>query len=115
MSFDIGNTPAAPAPTVAEQKQFRSAIGIQAEPSLQAPTTAYELPAPASGEYLGQKFEYLIRPNGIAVDLTLNIAIKTPSDSGLTFPKSLTADKGYFVLLRWDGFDWCLVSLVGGF
>lgn len=83
-------------------------------PSSIAPSTSYTLPLPSNGTFLGEKKEYFIRPS-TSVDLNLNVSIKRPSDSGLTFPKTLTANELYIVVLRWNGSAWMLVSLVGGY
>jgi hypothetical protein len=83
-------------------------------PSSIAPSTSYTLPLPSNGTYLGEKKEYFIRPSA-SVNLNFNASIKIPSDSGLTLPKTLTANELYIVALRWNGSAWMLVSLVGGY
>jgi len=83
-------------------------------PTSVTPSTNYALPLPANGRYIGEKLEYFIRPT-VLVDLSFNASIKIPSDSGLTLPKTLTANELYIVVLRWNGTAWMLVSLVGGY
>ena len=64
----------------------------------------------------GAKLELWITPSSAADrTVSLNAAIKIPSDSGITFPKTLTKDKTYIVLLKYNGTAWFLVSFVGGY
>jgi hypothetical protein len=84
------------------------------EAILVEPTTAYELPDPADGDYIGQRLKYHIVPDGTNVDLTINAAITIPSDSLVSFPKTLTADLVYIVGLEWIGSKWMLTTIVGG-
>jgi hypothetical protein len=116
-NLDLGNAPVGTPPTVEQQKQLRTSFDIQAEPILVTPTTPYSLTHPANGDYLGEKYELIIKPNGVSVDFDIDSlsTILIPTDSGITFPKTLLADHSYFVMLRWDGNFWCLVSFVGGY
>lgn len=78
------------------------------------PTTAYELPNPAAGTFRGQRIKYHIQPDGGAIDLTINAAIAIPSDSGITFPKTLADGNTYIVALEWIGSKWMLTTVIGG-
>jgi hypothetical protein len=117
-NIDLGNAPVGTPPTVAQQKQLRTSFDIQAEPVLVTPTTSpWYLASPTNGSYLGEKYELIIRPDGVSVDFDIDnlSTILIPSDSGITFPKTLLANHAYFIMLRWDGNYWCLVSFVGGY
>jgi hypothetical protein len=78
------------------------------------PTTAYELPNPTAGTFRGQRIKYHIQPDGAAIDLTINASIAIPSDSGITFPKTLADGETYIVALEWIGSKWMLTTLIGG-
>jgi hypothetical protein len=78
------------------------------------PTTAYELSDPTAGTFRGQRIKYHIQPDGAAIDLTINAAIAIPSDSGITFPKTLVDGETYIVALEWIGTKWMLTTLIGG-
>lgn len=78
------------------------------------PTTAYELPNPAAGTFRGQRIKYHIQPDGAAIDLTINASIAIPSDSGITFPKTLADGNTYIVALEWIGSKWMLTTVIGG-
>lgn len=52
---------------------------------------------------------------GVGKNLTMNASILIPSDSALTWPKVLTANKYYVVLLQYNGTNWMLNSIVGGY
>ena len=73
------------------------------------------LAAPANG-IAGRQLELWLTVSG-TVDRTLALpaAIKLPSDSALSLPKTLTAGKLYILKLWHNGTNWMLVSLVGGF
>jgi hypothetical protein len=59
--------------------------------------------------------ELWITANGADRSLTVTNAVKIPSDSALTWPKTLTSNLTYIVLLRCSGTNWWLTSLVGGY
>jgi hypothetical protein len=56
-----------------------------------------------------------ITASGAARTLSLNAAVKTPSDSGITFPVTIDSDKGARVKFEKHGSTWVLVSLVKSF
>ena len=87
---------------------------LEEEAELLEPTTAYELPDPTAGTFRGQRIKYHIQPNGAAIDLTINAAIAIPSDSGITFPKTLADGNTYIVALEWIGSKWMLTTVIGG-
>lgn len=80
------------------------------------PATNYEVPSQAAGTYSGQRKIFHITPVG-AGDLTIHASIKIPSDSGITFPKAMTAGDLYIVQLSYsiEGGFWMLNTLLGGF
>jgi hypothetical protein len=60
--------------------------------------------------------EMWLTPSGSNYTLDFNTgSILLPSDSALSLPKTLTANKLYIVLLKDSGTNWMLSSLVGGF
>lgn len=77
-------------------------------------TDATTLNAPSNGAE-GRRLELWLTASGADRALTLHGDIRLPSDSGLTFPKTLTSGKLYIALLRHNGSAWMLNSLVGGY
>ena len=75
---------------------------------------AITLLPPANGS-IGKQLRLWIIVDGSARNLTMDAGILLPSDSALTWPKSLTASKLYTVLLQHNGSNWMLISLVGGY
>ena len=73
------------------------------------------LASPTNG-VLGMKLEIWLSVLG-STNLALNLdsGITLPSDSSLTLPKTLTAGKMYIMKLWYNGTNWMLVSLVGGY
>jgi hypothetical protein len=65
----------------------------------------------------GARLELWLKATGSNQELSLDAAIVIPSDSSVSFPKTLTMDKTYIMLLRQatDGSTCWLSSLVGGF
>lgn len=47
--------------------------------------------------------------------LTMDTGIITPSDSAISFPKTLTAGKSYMVKMYYNGSSWELMAFLGGF
>lgn len=84
--------------------------------SLQKATfsTSKTLGVPTGGSE-GSRLELWLKSTGSAQTLSLNAAILVPSDSAISFPKTLTQNKTYIVLLKYNGTAWMLVSLVGGY
>ena len=72
----------------------------------------HALPAdPAAGD----RAKYYITLTGSSLTFNIDAAILLPSDSGLTLPKTFTSTKTYIVQFEYNGTDWMLVSLVGGY
>jgi hypothetical protein len=59
--------------------------------------------------------KFYITMGGADDNLTLAAGIRTPSDSGITFPKVLTSGKTYVAQLEYLGSYWALVTLIGGY
>ena len=72
------------------------------------------LNVPSSGVE-GARLELWLTASGANRALDLNASIKTPTDSAISFPKTLTSGKSYDIVLRYNGSSWWLASLVGGF
>ena len=47
--------------------------------------------------------------------IDLPATIKRPSDSAITFPKSLSAAKMYIMGMKYDGSSWLLTTFIGGY
>ena len=79
-------------------------------------TDSSSLMPPINGT-IGSRLELWLKATGSNQELSLDAAIVIPSDSAVSFPKTLTMDKTYIMLLRQatDGSTWWLSSLVGGF
>jgi hypothetical protein len=77
-------------------------------------TNTTTLLVPTNGT-TGSRLELWITANGADRSLTVTNAVKIPSDSALTWPKTLTSNLTYIVLLRCSGTNWWLTSLVGGY
>jgi len=72
------------------------------------------LNAPTGGSE-GLKLELWLTPSGANRNLSLNVAILIPTDSAISFPKTLTSAKTYIVLFKHNGTAWMLASLIGGY
>lgn len=72
------------------------------------------LNAPSNGAE-GSRLELWLTPSGANRTLSLHASILIPSDSGVSFPKTLTNGDLYIVTLRHNGTAWMLVTLVGGY
>lgn len=77
-------------------------------------TGTTEIEAPSNGEE-GKELVLWLTPTGANRDLTFDVLVLKPSDSGITFPKTLIQNKLYIIKLIHNGASWMLVSLVGGF
>lgn len=136
MPIDLGPSPTPPdaAPTAAEQYNMRKALGVEGIPynaggsltgsvtlshangSLQKGTLTGSITLNAfTGGAEGKRLELWLTPSGADRDLDLHADIKRPSDSSITFPKTLTQNKLYVVAFRHNGTNWMLISVVGGF
>lgn len=69
---------------------------------------------PPSNGADGARMELWLKPNS-GYTVGFDGAILVPSDSTITLPKSMTANKTYLVLLKRNGSTWYLVSLIGGY
>lgn len=69
---------------------------------------------PPSNGREGVRLRLWLTPSGTNRELYLS-GIKTPSDSALTFPKTLIGGQLYVMLLQHNGTSWMLLSLVGGY
>lgn len=69
---------------------------------------------PANGVE-GSRLELWLTPSGANRNLSLHASILIPSDSAVSFPKTLTNGDLYIVTLRHNGTAWMLVTLVGGY
>ena len=63
----------------------------------------------------GDRAKYYVTASGGDRTLDFATAIKVPSDSALSLPKTMTSGKTYIVLMEHNGTNWMLVSLVGGY
>lgn len=79
-------------------------------PAALTPSSNYELAAPETAP-AGTKAKFYITPSA-GITLTLNAAIKIPSDSSFT-SKSLTSGKTTIVQLESNGTSWLLTTVVG--
>jgi len=61
----------------------------------------------------GSSIELWIEGNGDGLSMHGDIII--PSDSLIVFPKTMNNGEVYILKLKYNGSDWMLVSLVGGF
>lgn len=52
---------------------------------------------------------------GVERTLTMNAGIIIPSDSGISWPKTLEGGKMYLLRLHNMDTSWCLISFVGGY
>jgi hypothetical protein len=84
------------------------------EPIAVEATEAYELPIPSGTPQPGAKAKFYITASGADRDLTLATGIRVPSDSAITFPKTLTSGETYIVQLEYLGSFWMLTTIVGG-
>jgi hypothetical protein len=64
---------------------------------------------------IGDRAKYYVLPSGGNRSLDLDPEILRPSDSAVSFPKTLTSGKHYIVLFERGPSAWWLVSLVGGY
>lgn len=63
----------------------------------------------------GMKWECWVSCDGTARTLNFGAGVLLPSDSALSLPKTLTINKLYIVLLKYNGTAWMLASIVGGY
>lgn len=70
---------------------------------------------PPSNGSEGKQLRLWVTPVNTNYNLSIDSSVLVPSDSGLTWPKSLTANKLYVILLQHNGTNWMLISLIGGY
>jgi hypothetical protein len=63
----------------------------------------------------GARLELWLTASGANRSLDVDPAIVLPSESAVSFPKTLTSGQTYALMLRYNGSAWWLVSLVGGY
>ena len=73
----------------------------------------FGVPSGVPNEASSIKIALLANGTGLTVDF--DAAISKPSDSSMTWPRTMTADKTYIIRLDYANGEWCLVSIVGGF
>jgi hypothetical protein len=83
-------------------------------PTIVTAEAAYEVPVPSGTPAAGDKAKFYITASGDNRDLTLATGIRVPSDSAITFPKTLTSGQTYIVQLEYLGSFWMLTTVVGG-
>jgi hypothetical protein len=71
---------------------------------------------PPTNGFTGSTLRFWLT-NGSGGDTTFHMAssILIPTDSGFTWPKTITSGKLYNVALQYNGSAWMLNSLVGGY
>jgi hypothetical protein len=77
-------------------------------------TNALVLMPPTNGTH-GARLEVWLQASGAARTLDFGAAIVRPSDSAASFPKTMTSNLTYIVLLRNSSNVWWLTSLIGGY
>jgi hypothetical protein len=78
-------------------------------------SAATTLGVPTNGTE-GARLELWLTCDGTNRALSKHANILLPSDSAISFPKTLTANKRYILLLKCvDASNWMLVSFVGGY
>lgn len=113
-NIDLGNAPTGTPPTDAEKRQIRKALGIDV-PTVTNFTTNYTLAAPTSGSPFdaGEKRLYHLKStNGGSLSLS---GIAIPSDSAITFPKTLASGETYVAQVSYINSGWKLITFVGGY
>lgn len=91
------------------------ANGDEQELVLTGATVARELNPPTNGVANQYLTLYIKSATGVSRTLAMDAAIVIPSDSGVSFPKTLGDDEEYIVKLQFRGGAWRLVTLIGGY
>ena len=76
-------------------------------------SSSLTLDAPTGSFVEGDRRQYFVKSTG-GGDLSLN-GITIPSDSLITFPKTLEADKTYIVQIVYVNSVWGLSTVIGGY
>lgn len=77
-------------------------------------TSPLVIAPPVNGTH-GARLEIWLKDSGTGTTLNFDPAIIRPSDSAISFPKTLTSNLTYIVLMRNSSSVWWLTSLVGGY
>ena len=103
-------------PSDAQKLTIRGSINASKAASVTPVTAvaAYELPIPSGTPTLGDRAKFYILASGADRDLTLAAGIRIPSDSGISFPKTLASGKTYIVQIEYMGSFWMLTTVIGG-
>ena len=103
-------------PSTAQKLTIRGVIDAEKAVPITAVTAVepYEVPVPSGTPAAGDKAKFYVTASGAARDLTLATGIRVPSDSAVTFPKTLTSGETYIVQLEYLGSFWMLTTIVGG-
>jgi len=71
--------------------------------------------SPPTNAVAGMTWEGWVTCDGTARNLSFDAAILIPSDSAFTSPKTLTISKTYIVTMKYNGTNWLLVGIIGGY
>jgi hypothetical protein len=111
-NIDLGNAPTGTPPTTGEQRQIRKALGIDV-PTIENFATDYTLTAPTGTFQAGEKMLYHLKStSGGSLSLS---GITTPSDSLISFPKTLVSEETYVSQISYVNSGWRLITFVGGY
>ena len=78
-------------------------------------STTFTLSAPLNGSEGRTLTARISCGSGSDRSITFDTPILKPSDSGITFPKTLTSGKTYITKLYYNGAAWELITLIGGY
>jgi hypothetical protein len=112
---DYEDFPIPTADATTNAAEIREALGAApiVTPTILTPSAPLEL-SPTAGTFgAGDKQLFHITAAG-AQDLSLS-GIVVPTDSAITFPKTLNDGELYIVQITYSGGFWMLTSLVGGY
>ena len=135
MAIDLGDNPVGSRPSTAQAAQMRTALGIGIIYNLGTVSASTLTPVLSNGS-----FQYGLITNNVEIQvptdsthiennsITLSLlasgadrtiafaaGILTPSESFITWPKTLTSGKSYVAKLIYTHGSWVLISLVGGY
>jgi len=111
-NIDLGNAPTGTPPTDAEKRQIRKALGIDV-PTVANFATDYTFTAPTGTFEAGEKKLYHLKSSG-GGSLSLS-GISIPSESLISFPKTLASGETYVSQISYIGSGWRLTAFVGGY
>jgi hypothetical protein len=103
-------------PSDAQKLTVREVIDAEKDVPITTVTAvaAYEVSVPSGTPTAGDRVKLYITASGADRDLTFAAGIRIPSDSAVTFPKTLTSGETYIVQLEYLGSFWMLTTIVGG-